>query len=171
MAPKLDPAITKALCLDAPSTTIASHGGSGFASTFKITSTVDGKEKLFFIKTGKGKDSEIMFAGIPFPSLGCTHVIETELNRRTCLPERNPLCSPRPLPQILCQWPSLGWKRLLPGNRFPQSLSRINEPRIRPHPRSKTCQTPQRTSSRARWILHTNVWFPCPYMLWGYPAR
>lgn len=64
MTPKIDPAILKALSLDAATTTIASHGGSGFASTFKITSKgSDGEEKLFFVKQGKEKESEIMFAG------------------------------------------------------------------------------------------------------------
>jgi protein-ribulosamine 3-kinase len=64
MAPKIDPAILKALSLDAATTTIASHGGSDFASTFKIMSNgSDGEEKLFFVKQGKGKESEIMFAG------------------------------------------------------------------------------------------------------------
>jgi len=64
MTRKIDPAILKALSLEAASTTIASHGGSGFASTFKITSTgSDSQEKLFFVKRGRGKGSEIMFAG------------------------------------------------------------------------------------------------------------
>lgn len=63
MAPKIDPAILAALSLDAATTTITLHGGSGFASTFKLTSKVDGKDKLFFIKQGKGKASEIMFTG------------------------------------------------------------------------------------------------------------
>jgi hypothetical protein len=64
MAPKIDPTILKALLLDAADTSIASHGGSGFASTFKITSKDnDGEEKLFFVKQGKGKESQIMFAG------------------------------------------------------------------------------------------------------------
>jgi len=63
MTPKIDPAILAALSLDAATTSIASHGGSGFASTFKITSTVEGKEKLFFVKQGKGKASETMFTG------------------------------------------------------------------------------------------------------------
>jgi len=63
MSPKLDSAIIKALSLDAASTTIASHGGSGFASTSKITSTIDGKERLFFVKTATGPDSAIMFTG------------------------------------------------------------------------------------------------------------
>jgi hypothetical protein len=65
MAPKIDPEILKALSLDAATTTIASHGGSDFASTFKITSKgTDGAEKLFFLKQGKGRESEVMFAGI-----------------------------------------------------------------------------------------------------------
>jgi hypothetical protein len=64
MAPKLDPVILKALSLETSNTTLAAHGGSGFAFTGKVTSVVDGKEKLFFVKTGKGRESEIMFAGI-----------------------------------------------------------------------------------------------------------
>ncbi|KAH6670666.1 Fructosamine/Ketosamine-3-kinase [Halenospora varia] len=64
MAPKIDPAILSALSLDAATSSIASHGGSGFASTFKIMSKgKDGKEKSFFAKTGKGKESEVMFTG------------------------------------------------------------------------------------------------------------
>jgi hypothetical protein len=64
MVPNTDPTILKALLLDAANTSIASHGGSGFASTFKITSKDnDGEEKLFFVKQGKGRESEIMFAG------------------------------------------------------------------------------------------------------------
>jgi hypothetical protein len=70
MALKIDPAILKALSLDAATTTIASHGGSGFASTFKITSKgTDGEEKLYFVKQGSGRESEVMFAGIFSPSL------------------------------------------------------------------------------------------------------
>jgi protein-ribulosamine 3-kinase len=64
MAPELDRAILKALSLEASNTTLAAHGGSGFAFTGKVTSTVDGSEKLFFVKTGKGTESEVMFAGI-----------------------------------------------------------------------------------------------------------
>lgn len=60
---KLDPAIIKALSLDDAVTTIASHGGSGFSSTAKITTQVDGEEKLYFVKTGTGKDAKVMFAG------------------------------------------------------------------------------------------------------------
>ena len=66
MSPPVDPAILEALGLD-PSTTeakIASHGGSGFASSFKLTvTTPDGEEKPYFVKTGSGKDAEVMFQG------------------------------------------------------------------------------------------------------------
>jgi protein-ribulosamine 3-kinase len=76
MTRKIDPAILKALSLEAASTTIASHGGSGFASTFKITSTrSDGQVKLFFVKQGKGKGSEIMFAGKKSSSNSMSEVI------------------------------------------------------------------------------------------------
>ncbi|KAI1084429.1 fructosamine kinase [Whalleya microplaca] len=63
MSPKVDPAILEALGLDPSVTKIASHGGSGFASTFKLSSLVDGKEKNYFVKTGTGADSELMFKG------------------------------------------------------------------------------------------------------------
>jgi protein-ribulosamine 3-kinase len=64
MAPKLDPAIIKALSLDAAVTTsISPHGASGFSSTAKLTTKVDGEEKVYFVKSGDGKDAEIMFAG------------------------------------------------------------------------------------------------------------
>lgn len=63
MAPKIDPAILKALSLDGANTTLTSHGGSGFSSTYKLSSRGgDGKEKTYFVKTG-GKGSEVMFAG------------------------------------------------------------------------------------------------------------
>ena len=63
MSPSIDPAIIEALSLDAASTTLASHGGSGFSSTYKLSSRgSNGEEKLYFVKTG-GKGSEAMFAG------------------------------------------------------------------------------------------------------------
>ncbi|CZS99886.1 related to fructosamine-3-kinase [Rhynchosporium graminicola] len=63
MAPKIDPAILKVLSLDAASTTLASHGGSGFSSTYKLSSRAsDGQEKSYFVKTG-GMGSAVMFAG------------------------------------------------------------------------------------------------------------
>lgn len=63
---KLDPAVLELLKLDAENTSVASAGGGGCssASTSKITSRVgDGTEQMFFMKTGKGKDAEIMFEG------------------------------------------------------------------------------------------------------------
>ncbi|KAG4441162.1 hypothetical protein IFR05_003383 [Cadophora sp. M221] len=63
MAPKIDPAILKALSLDASNAALTSHGSSGFSSTSKLSSRAsDGEEKLYFVKTG-GKGSEVMFAG------------------------------------------------------------------------------------------------------------
>ncbi|RYP08359.1 hypothetical protein DL764_001928 [Monosporascus ibericus] len=63
MSPTVDPAIIEALCLDPSLTKIASYGGSGFASTFKLSSTVDGKDRNFFVKTGTGSDAKVMFKG------------------------------------------------------------------------------------------------------------
>lgn len=63
MGIKVDPAILEALGLDESNTTIASHGGSGFASTFKLSTTQNGKPKHYFVKTGTGGDSETMFKG------------------------------------------------------------------------------------------------------------
>ncbi|KAI1846478.1 hypothetical protein JX265_004998 [Neoarthrinium moseri] len=63
MAPNVDPAIIEALALDPAVTKIRSHGGSGFASTFKITSQVDGQDRNFFVKTGSGPESDLMFKG------------------------------------------------------------------------------------------------------------
>jgi len=63
---KVDPAVIKLLNLDADSTTASSAGGGGCssASTSRITSKLsDGTEKLFFMKTGRGKDAEVMFEG------------------------------------------------------------------------------------------------------------
>ncbi|KAI1449521.1 fructosamine kinase [Annulohypoxylon stygium] len=78
MAANVDPAILEALELDPKVTNIASHGGSGFASTFKLSSTVDGKEKNYFVKTGTGADSELMFKG-EHASLNAIHSIVPNL--------------------------------------------------------------------------------------------
>ncbi|KAI0393255.1 fructosamine kinase [Xylariaceae sp. FL0594] len=60
----VDPAIIEALGLDPAATTkLTSHGGSGFSSTFKLTATVDGREKHYFVKTGRGEDAAVMFKG------------------------------------------------------------------------------------------------------------
>ena len=66
MAPILDPAIIGALYLDVALTSIESWGRSGFSSTFKITTKVDGEERYYFVKTGSGKGAEAMFAGKSF---------------------------------------------------------------------------------------------------------
>ena len=73
---KLDPAILRALSLSLSSnTTITSHGGSGFTTTAKITTTLpDGTHQYFFLKTGQGKDAEKMFAG-EHASLNALHTI------------------------------------------------------------------------------------------------
>ena len=64
MAPSVDPALLEALGLDSSVTKIATHGGSGFASTFRLTSTIQGEEVSFFVKTGTGPDAEVMFRGM-----------------------------------------------------------------------------------------------------------
>ncbi|KAJ0125185.1 phosphotransferase enzyme family protein [Diaporthe amygdali] len=63
MAPTVDSAILAALGLDPDNTKQASHGGSGFSSTFKLSGTKDGKDVNYFVKTGTGKDAKVMFAG------------------------------------------------------------------------------------------------------------
>lgn len=63
MAPSVDAAIIKALDLDSNQTNIASYGGSGFASTFKLSITTNGQVKNYFIKTSSGKNAGVMFRG------------------------------------------------------------------------------------------------------------
>ena len=61
---RLDSSVVRALSLDPAKTSIKSHGGSGYTTTAKISTTLsDGKEKHFFMKTGSGKDAEVMFRG------------------------------------------------------------------------------------------------------------
>ena len=59
MAPSIDPSILRALSLDASTTQIASHGGSGFASTFRLTTPTTS----IFVKTSPGSAAATMFAG------------------------------------------------------------------------------------------------------------
>lgn len=68
MAPKIDSAILEALSLCPETTSITSHGGSGFSSSFKVTTTTSDesgneREKLYFVKIGKGEGAKMMFAG------------------------------------------------------------------------------------------------------------
>ncbi|KAF7196932.1 Ketosamine-3-kinase [Pseudocercospora fuligena] len=63
---KLDSAIVSLLGVDPNNATVSSAGGGGMssASTSKITAKLeDGTTKQFFMKSGKGKDAEIMFTG------------------------------------------------------------------------------------------------------------
>lgn len=64
MSPTVDPAILEALSLSPESTTLDTHGSSGFASSFKLSTKLeDGTPKHFFVKTAGGKDAEVMFKG------------------------------------------------------------------------------------------------------------
>lgn len=60
--PAMDSAIAKVLSLEEPWPEMEELGGSGFASTYKITSKANGETKTYFVKTG-GPGSKAMFAG------------------------------------------------------------------------------------------------------------
>ena len=63
---KLDPAVAELLNVNVEDAQLSSAGGGGCsaASTSKVTCTSpDGKERVFFLKTGSGKAAEIMFEG------------------------------------------------------------------------------------------------------------
>jgi hypothetical protein len=63
---KLDEAVIKLLNLNPEITSVSSAGGGGssLASTSKIsTKDGNGKPKHLFMKTGSGKDAQIMFQG------------------------------------------------------------------------------------------------------------
>jgi hypothetical protein len=63
---QLDEAVVNLLKLNPASTSVASAGGGGCssASTSKITTKdEDGNTKYYFMKSGTGKDAEIMFEG------------------------------------------------------------------------------------------------------------
>lgn len=63
---KLDPAVAKLLNLDPDNTSVSSAGGGGCssASTAKISTTLkNGKKKEYFMKSGTGKEAEVMFEG------------------------------------------------------------------------------------------------------------
>ncbi|KAK0612800.1 fructosamine kinase [Bombardia bombarda] len=76
----VDPAILQALGLDAASSKMAPHGGSGFASSFKLTGmTKDGEDRTFFVKTGTGPDADTMFRG-EHASLNAIHAAVPSLN-------------------------------------------------------------------------------------------
>lgn len=63
---KLDSAVISLLGLDPKTTSVSSAGGGGMssASTSKITTDLpNGETMQYFMKTGKGRDAEVMFAG------------------------------------------------------------------------------------------------------------
>ncbi|GAP83735.1 putative fructosamine kinase [Rosellinia necatrix] len=70
----IDPALIEALGLDPNTAKLTSHGGSGFASTFKLSSRVNGKQINYFVKTGTGPDAQLMFRG-EHESLNAIHKI------------------------------------------------------------------------------------------------
>lgn len=59
----VDSAILQALGLDAEDAKQASHGGSGFSSTFKLTGVKGGNNVSYFVKTGTGPPADTMFKG------------------------------------------------------------------------------------------------------------
>ncbi|KAL9614091.1 MAG: hypothetical protein Q9167_001376 [Letrouitia subvulpina] len=72
---KLDPAIARALSLDSKTTSVATHGSSGFNATAKISTTLkDGTQKNFFLKTAHGEGAGIMFRG-EHASLNAIHSV------------------------------------------------------------------------------------------------
>jgi len=73
--PTLDPAIAHALSLDASSSRVEPHGGSSFASTFKISTP----DRLLFMKTGRGPAARTMFAG-EHESLNAIHNVDASLS-------------------------------------------------------------------------------------------
>lgn len=73
MSPQINPAILHALSLDPSTTKITPHGGSGFASTFRLTSSTT-SPKSFFIKTSCTPDAATMFEG-EHTSLNAIHSV------------------------------------------------------------------------------------------------
>lgn len=63
MAGMLDAAICKALNLDPAGAVVTNHGGSIVSTTLKIAAKVNGKNRLYFVKTSADEDAGIMFAG------------------------------------------------------------------------------------------------------------
>jgi hypothetical protein len=64
---KLDEAVIKLLKLNPSATSVTPAGGGGCssASTSKITAKdEDGNTKYYFMKSGTGKDAEMMFQGL-----------------------------------------------------------------------------------------------------------
>lgn len=82
---RLDSAVLALLGLDPDNTSVSSAGGGGCssASTSKITTkTPDGKDKQYFMKTGKGSEAETMFEG-EHASLNAIHSVVPTLCPRS----------------------------------------------------------------------------------------
>ncbi|KAL8912201.1 MAG: hypothetical protein Q9171_002763 [Xanthocarpia ochracea] len=76
---KLDPSILRSLSLDSRSTTVSSHGSSGFNATAKISTTLpNNTRKHFFLKTSPSKAAETMFRG-EHASLNAIHSVVPSL--------------------------------------------------------------------------------------------
>ncbi|KAL9578665.1 MAG: hypothetical protein Q9212_005579, partial [Teloschistes hypoglaucus] len=76
---KLDTTIIEALSLDPKTTTVKTHGSSGFNATAKISTTLsDGTQKHLFMKTAPGKNAEVMFRG-EHASLNAIHAVVPSL--------------------------------------------------------------------------------------------
>ncbi|PHH83394.1 hypothetical protein CDD82_1623 [Ophiocordyceps australis] len=78
MPSTVDAAIIDALGLDAANTTMTAHAGSAFSSTFKLSSTLDGRPVDYFVKTGTGPASDLMFRG-EHASLNAIHSVVPDL--------------------------------------------------------------------------------------------
>ncbi|KAI4267163.1 MAG: hypothetical protein LQ337_008481, partial [Flavoplaca oasis] len=76
---KLDPSILRTLSLDPATTTVSTHGSSGFNSTAKITTILPSKIiKHYFMKSAPGPAAEEMFRG-EHASLNAIHDVVPSL--------------------------------------------------------------------------------------------
>ena len=82
--PQIDPAILGALSLPASTTKITPHGGSGFTSTFRLTSTPISTtlSQTFFIKISSNPSASTMFRG-EHTSLNAIHTVVPSLCPRS----------------------------------------------------------------------------------------
>jgi protein-ribulosamine 3-kinase len=65
---QVDRALLRALSLDPPDVSLHKHGGSGFASTFRLKTPT----ASFFVKTASGPEAAVMFEG-EYASLNAIH--------------------------------------------------------------------------------------------------
>ncbi|KAK4042789.1 Fructosamine/Ketosamine-3-kinase [Parachaetomium inaequale] len=79
MLPNVDFAILEALGLEATSSKLVPHGGSGFSVSYKLIAAKDGQELAFFVKIGTGLKAEVMFRG-EHTSLNALHAADPSLH-------------------------------------------------------------------------------------------